>query len=158
MEHFQKGDRVIYAVGNSALVGKPATILDIDHYLIEFDEPYSGILHDGNIGDGDNRRWWTDPSHLRKIEDEIQPKFQIGDRVKVIGESDLLYFKTGTIVWLFDEVWSDERGYLYGVEFDLLVGGHTCHGHARNGYGWNIREDNLELLSDFVECDPTSLL
>lgn len=87
-----------------------------------------------------------------------KPKFQIGDRVKVIGESDLLYAKTGTIVWLFDEVWSDERGYLYGVEFDLLVGGHTCHGHTRNGYGWNIREDNLELLSDFVECDPTSLL
>lgn len=70
MEHFQKGDRVIYAVGNFALVGKPATILDIDRYLIEFDEPYSGMLHDGNIGDGDKRRWWTSPSHLRKIEDE----------------------------------------------------------------------------------------
>ena len=88
----------------------------------------------------------------------IKPKFQVGDRVKVIGESDLLYAQTGTIVWLFDEVWRDERGYLYGVEFDRLVSGHTCHGHARNGYGWNIREDNLEFLSDFVECDPTSLL
>ena len=70
MEHFQKGDRVIYAVGHSALVGKPATIIDIAHYLIEFDEPYSLILHDGNIGDGDNRRWWTDPSRLRKIDNE----------------------------------------------------------------------------------------
>lgn len=92
----------------------------------------------------------------------IKPKFQVGDRVKVIDESDLMYTETGTIVWLFDEVWSDERGYLYGVEFDRLVagryGGHTCHGHARNGYGWNIREDNLELLPDFVECDPTFLL
>lgn len=70
MEHFQNGDRVIYAAGNFELVGKPATIIDIDHYLIEFDEPYSGMLHDGAIGDGDNRRWWTGPSHLRKIEDE----------------------------------------------------------------------------------------
>lgn len=60
MEHFQNGDRVIYAAGNFALVGKPATIIDIDHYLIEFDEPYYG----------DHRRWWTGPSHLRKIEDE----------------------------------------------------------------------------------------
>lgn len=92
-----------------------------------------------------------------------KPKFQIGDRVKVIREGDLLYAQTGTIVWLFDEVWSDERGYLCGVEFDRLVGGHTCrghtcHGHARNGYGWNIREDNLELLTAFIECDPTPLL
>ena len=70
MEQFQKGDRVIYVGGNSALVGKPATIINTCHYLIEFDEPYSPMLHDGNIGDGDNRRWWTGPSHLRKIEDE----------------------------------------------------------------------------------------
>lgn len=70
MEYFQNGDRVIYAAGNFELVGKPATIIDIDHYLIEFDESYSGMLHDGAIGDGDKRRWWTGPSHLRKIEDE----------------------------------------------------------------------------------------
>ena len=75
MEHFQNGDRVIYAAGNFALVGKSATIIDIDHYLIEFDEPYAGLLHDGAIGDGDNRRWWTGPSHLRKNRGRVPDRY-----------------------------------------------------------------------------------
>ena len=85
-------------------------------------------------------------------------KFQTGDRVRVIYDRDGLLGKTGTIVVDYDGLFHTGLGYYYGVEFDKPMGGHGCCGYAKDGYGWNLRESDLESLSTFVECDPTSLL
>ncbi len=34
----------------------------------------------------------------------------------------------------------------YSVEFDKFVNGHDCYGLAKDGHGWNVTEDKLDLV------------
>ena len=71
MEQFQKGDRVVYLDSVPRLQGKPATVIDVESRLIEFDEPWSSILHDGNGRGKPNHCWWTGFDRLQKIESSV---------------------------------------------------------------------------------------
>lgn len=71
MEQFQKGDRVVYLWGTRLLRGKPATLINVEPCLLEFDEPWSPALHDGNGRGKPNHCWWTGFDHLQKIESSV---------------------------------------------------------------------------------------
>lgn len=70
-------------------------------------------------------------------------KFKVGDRVKVKKDIVTLNRRTvgkcGTVKKLCEHNF-------YAVEFDEFIDGHNCLGFAKNGYGWNIEGDNLDLV------------
>ena len=69
--------------------------------------------------------------------------YNIGDGVRCIDDFDgnsLVLNAMGTIVAVLDDG--------YGVEFDCDVGGHTCGGTAKDGHGWYLDEDCIELLEE----------
>ena len=72
MEQFRKGDRVVYLGDSPRLQGKLATLIDVESCLIEFDEPWSSTLHDGNGRGKPNHCWWTGFGCLQKIESLIE--------------------------------------------------------------------------------------
>lgn len=111
----------------------------------------------------------------------MTPKFSVGDRVAINASSS--YLRTypnligaaGTIVLVFDDAVAQEyrygfpnssEGYLYGIEFDEPLDkladpgfGHSCHGFAKFGYGRNIRERHIDLISNsFTDVSGSSLL
>lgn len=64
-------------------------------------------------------------------------KFKVGDRV--ISESDPE--NIGTIIG-----YTFERSpIIVSVEHDSPMGGHTCNGRCKEGYGWNYKESELDL-------------
>lgn len=69
-------------------------------------------------------------------------KFKVGDRVRVkdgvITINRNVLGKYGTVKCI--------NPYYCSVEFDKFVGGHNCDGFARDGYGWNCKEDKLDLV------------
>ena len=70
-------------------------------------------------------------------------KFKVGDRVKVKKNTVTLNIRTvgecGTVKKLLTDNY-------YSVEFDKFVGGHYCKGFAKDWYGWNCAEDELDLV------------
>ena len=78
--------------------------------------------------------------------------FDIEDRVRsVVDNPDrnkhIHIGSTGTVVNI------DEAGIgIIGVCWDDFVGGHTCHGNAEDGYGWNVHEYEIEL--EDLNADP----
>lgn len=77
-------------------------------------------------------------------------KFKIGQKVRVISEQcdgKILKGNVGTIVSAkyCNGTW---RGYYekYGVEFDININGHNCKGLSKDGHGWFITEEKLELV------------
>lgn len=75
--------------------------------------------------------------------------FQIGDRVRCVvdqpdGNEDIVIGSVGTIV---------ELGTYVGVDWDdELEKGHTCSGSARNGHGWNVEYEDIELVELESDC------
>lgn len=65
-------------------------------------------------------------------------KFKVGDRV-VSDYDSKTRGKVGTVVGSYSVTTAM-------VEFDEDIDGHTCEGKAKDGYGWNINDDNLELV------------
>lgn len=67
-------------------------------------------------------------------------KFKIGDRVKTKPNC---YEEIGTIgtIKYFD-------GQYYAVEFDVYCDGGSCAGFCKDGYGWWLEENLLELLKE----------
>ena len=72
----------------------------------------------------------------------MKGKFKIGDRVR-ITERGRTYDKCGVIKCI-------ECGY-YGVELDLFVNTHNCSGHCKDGHGWWVSADCMELVNDKTE-------
>ena len=70
-------------------------------------------------------------------------KFKVGDRVKVNKNTVTINRRTvgecGTVKKLLTDNYCS-------VEFDKFVGGHDCCGLAKDGYGWNCVEDELDLV------------
>ena len=80
-------------------------------------------------------------------------KFKVGDRVKVKKDTVTLNIRTvgefGTVKKLYtDNYYSNNY---YSVEFDKFVGGHDCNGLAKDGHGWNVVEDALDLVKHHNE-------
>lgn len=70
-------------------------------------------------------------------------KFKVGDRVKVKNDTVTINRRTigkcGTVKELLTNNYC-------AVEFDKFVGGHDCNGFAKEGHGWNFKEDVLDLV------------
>lgn len=69
--------------------------------------------------------------------------YNIGDRVRCIDDFDgnsLVLNATGTIVSVVHDS--------YGIEFDCDVDGHNCCGTAKDGRGWYLYDDCIELLEE----------
>lgn len=70
-------------------------------------------------------------------------KFKVGDRVKVKNDTVTINRRTigkcGTVKELLTNNYC-------AVEFDKFVGGHDCGGFAKEGHGWNFKEDVLDLV------------
>lgn len=84
-------------------------------------------------------------------------KFKIGDRVKSIAEvgSIKLVGACGTIIGI--------NGDDIQVCFDKYVGGHSCIGLCKYGYGWFCKEHMIELVdrnnqSIHIEVDGTTTI
>jgi len=59
--------------------------------------------------------------------------FKVGDVVKTP------YYGAGVIVKIRRDLW-------VSVEHFNYLGGHTCDGYAKDGYGWNYALDNLKYM------------
>lgn len=70
-------------------------------------------------------------------------KFKVGDRVKVKKDTVTLNRRTVGKCGTVKELLTDNY---CSVEFDEFVGGHDCNGLAKDGYGWNLVEDVLDLV------------
>ena len=75
-------------------------------------------------------------------------KFKVGDRVRVNEKGkdnwDILEEKGvdfATVIHVRD------NGHI-GVEFDKHFGGHDCSGKCKDGHGWWLRSEELELVKD----------
>lgn len=67
--------------------------------------------------------------------------FKIGDLVRCIkGYEDVDKGMTGKVVHLWHEDW-------VGVEWNRLDGAHDCDGNAKEGAGYYLQYDRLELLN-----------
>ena len=68
---------------------------------------------------------------------------EIGDQVRSVVDNpddndSIVIGSTGTVVYIDSDV--------IFVDWDEYVGGHTCNGSARNGHGWNVTEDQVEII------------
>ena len=86
-------------------------------------------------------------------------QFNVGDRVRAAvnhpdGNSYIEHGDIGTVIGL-DDSWDVTT---YFVEWDKFVGGHTCGGRCRSGYGWNADGEQIELAEDnqSIEYDAVS--
>lgn len=72
--------------------------------------------------------------------------FNVGNRVRCIYEvdfNDRVMGQLGTIRYI--------EGEIIGVEFDENIGGHEgIHGGMPYGYGWDCREEDLELVAPSI--------
>lgn len=71
--------------------------------------------------------------------------FKVGDRVRAAGNSEDAGYVTGLtgVVVVDHNTDGCNGGRLYGVEWAGFSGGHSCGGHAKNGGGWNLEEQDL---------------
>ena len=70
-------------------------------------------------------------------------KFKIGDRVMAIkpyDDNEIIVGKTGTVVGF--------TGVEIGVEFDEIVGGHSCYSNGKSGCCWWCSAETLEPIED----------
>ena len=82
-------------------------------------------------------------------EDEPRMCINVGDRVKslirvgnVKGNG-----RTGTVIHVYDEVYTRSGVKLICVQFDECIDGHAGIG-GRYGYCWNIHETSAERIQD----------
>lgn len=77
----------------------------------------------------------------------MEHKFKVGDRVRVKDKAITInrnvLGKYGTVKRIMYNCCS--------VEFDEFVGGNNCDGLTRDGYGWNCRENMLDLVKHHNE-------
>lgn len=118
-----------------ALAGKVVTIVDThgagrESYAVA--EQTSG------------NHWWTDEMFEGLAEDT---KFKVGDRVKVneLGKTDWGVLKNkgvdfGTIIHI--------KKFSVGVEFDKNFGGHSCDDRCKDGHGFWLTEDEIDLIEE----------
>lgn len=67
--------------------------------------------------------------------------FKVGDEVECIKSyEDVDKGMTGKVVHLWLDVW-------VGVEWNGLDGAHDCEGNAKDGAGYYLHYDRLELLN-----------
>ena len=147
---FKVGDRVKAIKpkdDNTLIVGKIGTIKalysDVDHrYRVEFDELINGHSCGGNAKYGYG--WNCDEDTLELVKPE--PKFRIGDRVKVLSCG------TGTI----KGVRIDST---FPIEFDRSLGfvGHTCSGLCKDRHGLWVHEDLIKPLDENAELKKNVL-
>lgn len=68
-------------------------------------------------------------------------QYKIGDRVKCIknygGRSEAVN-EIGTVIKVSD--------FTIGVEFDVVINGHSCNNTGKEGYCWNLNKDYIELV------------
>lgn len=67
--------------------------------------------------------------------------FKVGMRVKALEDQDGLPItcELGTVVFV---------GLNIGIEFDENVEGHSCDGKAKQGHGWFVPPEKLEIIED----------
>lgn len=68
---------------------------------------------------------------------------EIGDRVRSVVDSpdnndSIVIGSTGTVVYI--------DAHIIFVDWDEDVGGHDCDGRAREEHGWNVTEDQIEVI------------
>lgn len=76
-----------------------------------------------------------------------ETKFKVGDRVKCIKNiwSRPILNEYSTVCRIVEDS--------AGIEFDKYIDGHSCHGHCKEGYGWNLHFDEIELAVKFKVGD-----
>ena len=67
-------------------------------------------------------------------------KYKVGDRVRIIRQSDALYGQTGVIRQIF----TDKN--LLSIELDYAVSCHDCDGITKQNRGWWVCPDYVELI------------
>lgn len=78
----------------------------------------------------------------------------IGKRVRFLDATDfggkVHAGDTGTIVGRFMSSYDD---CVIKVEWDRYVGGHTCDGLARSGFGWNVLSKSCDYIQDLLNIE-----
>lgn len=137
MSKFKVGDRVRCIYGGFNYIGK-------DSIYVVTNNDSDGIYFTNDEGITEQ---YYDNEHFELVEGT---KFNIGDRVRWIDESQPNCTAIGTVVKVNDD--------LVSVEFDNeIVSGWDCDGLAKDGYGWNIRKKYLELVSPKNELIDTDM-
>lgn len=84
--------------------------------------------------------------------------FRIGDLVtasrdKIDGNRNLNAGMTGVVVDIQVMAYTP-----VGVQWETDIGGHTCNGHCRDGFGWYTRSEDLVLVKNTVQDISTEEL
>lgn len=162
--NFKIGDKVRGKGSQSGinLTGEYGTICDMhkDSILIEWDRSIydiSGGTDHGHSCDGkakDGHGWniylGADILDLAAIAPLPFVGFKIGDRVRGKGIQDGVDFSEQ-----YGTIYTDDLHKNLAVEWDRSIYdissgikcGHNCDGKTKDGYGWFISKDNLELIS-----------
>jgi len=71
--------------------------------------------------------------------------FKVGDHVIGVGtyEGKIINGLKGKVV-----LSSLLSSHYLGVEWEKDIGGHNCNGHAKKGYGWNVRREHVKNVSE----------
>lgn len=86
-------------------------------------------------------------------------EFQIGDRVGVLPEYGLVGGKNVDPEGLFGTICTRQpNGLDFGIEFDVIIGGHECGGACQKGYGWFIGPEFLFHETSLSSIDTKALL
>lgn len=86
-------------------------------------------------------------------------EFQIGDRVGVLPEYGTVGNADVSPDDLFGTICTRHLNrYNFGVEFDVIIGGHDCGGACQNGYGWFIGPQYLFHETSLSSIPPEAIL
>ena len=83
--------------------------------------------------------------------------FNVGDRVVCVrdhpdGNSTIVVGDAGQVCDILDED-------TIGVRWDHKVSaGHACNGRCDGGYGWYVKDYEIELESEDIICNETEIL
>lgn len=154
---FKIGDRVV-CIGimsnNPKTKGAHGRVVADDCYMerlgVEFDEYIEGHTCADRAKSGHG--WYVDPGLLRhedpdyktdkndaEKKDEVKKKFEVGDRVVCVGETD----NNQKIVNCHGTVICDADRPRVGVEFDKHVDGHNCFTNGKHNRCWFCDRDTL---------------
>ena len=76
-----------------------------------------------------------------------EKKFKVGDRVKCIRNtwSIPILNEYGTVCNIIEDFFGS---YVVGINFDKYIDGHSCSGHCKDGYGWNLEPSEIKLVEE----------
>ena len=103
---------------------------------------------------------WTDEM-FEGLADEAPEKkhnFKVGDRVRIneVGKDNWNIFEEKGVE--FGTIIVCKGTGSIGVEFDTDFGGHDCFGKVKNGHGWWLDEEEIELVKEEHKEEPTPVV